>query len=86
MRLNDRNFSIRMNAVITSPSVPYYLSASQTSVSIASDTKISGLVLLSTQVFHNDKESGITDAGNLPPKVGEPTQYSVHWAIKNFFE
>lgn len=84
MRLNDRNFSIRMNAVITSPSVPYYLSASQTSVSIASDTKISGLVLLSTQVFHNDKESGITDAGNLPPKVGEPTQYSVHWAIKNF--
>lgn len=83
-RLNDRNFSVRMNAIITSPSVPYYLSAGQTSVSIASDTKISGLVLLTTQVFHNDKESGITDAGNLPPKVGEPTQYSVHWAIKNF--
>ena len=83
-RLNDRNFSVRMNAIVTSPSVPYYLSAGQTSVSVASDKKSSGLVLRTAQTFHNNKESGITDAGNLPPKVGESTQYSVHWVIKNF--
>ena len=85
-RLNDRNFSVRMNAIVTSPSVPYYLSAGQTSVSVASDTKISGLVLLTAQTFHNNKESGITDAGNLSAQSGRIHPILRPLGDKEFFQ
>jgi hypothetical protein len=81
--LNDKNFSIRLNATMDSPSVPYYLSATRTSVSSVVDTKISGSVLVAAQGFFNEVDGGPTNKGNLPPKVGQATQYTIHWLIKN---
>ena len=82
--LSDRNFLVRAAVTVSSPSVPYYLSASQTSVQETSDVKVSGLALLTARGFWNDPETGIADSGTLPPKVGQPTQYTIHWLIKNF--
>ena len=83
-RLNDRNFSIRLSVTMDSPSVPFYLSASRTSVRNVSDTKISGLVLVNAQGAYNDGESGVANQGVLPPRVGQATQYTIHWLVKNF--
>ena len=83
-QLSDKNFFIRLNATMNSPSVPYYLSASQTSVSSVVDTKISGMAKLAAQGFFNEADPTIVNKGNLPPKVGQATQYTIHWLIKNF--
>jgi hypothetical protein len=83
-RLNDKNYLIRLSVTMDSPSVPYYLSASRTSVSGILDVKIAGLVFLSAQGFYRDLESGVDNKGDLPPRVGQATQYSIHWIVKNF--
>ena len=83
-RLNDKNFSIRFNVEITSPSVPYYLSASKTKALASLETKVAGLVLVDAKAFYRDASSGILNAGTLPPKVNQPTDYTVHWLIKNY--
>jgi len=83
-RLNDRNFSVQVNAVMSSPSVPYYLSSKSTSVEAVSDVKISGLASVTAQGYFNDDGSGLSNKGNLPPKVGQATQYTIHWLIRNF--
>ena len=36
-------------------------------------------------VFHAI-QSGIENSGPIPPKVGEPTTYSVKWLVKNYFK
>ncbi|MGC9610785.1 MAG: hypothetical protein ABSE68_00990, partial [Minisyncoccia bacterium] len=83
-KLNDRNFSIHLDAVMSSPSVPYYFSAKQTAVESVSDVKIAGLISISVQGFWGDDPTGMTNSGSLPPRVGEPTQYIIHWIVRNF--
>jgi hypothetical protein len=83
-RLNDRNFSVRVKVVMSSPSVPYYLSSSVTSVEAFSDVKVSGMVSVVAQGYFNDDGSGLSNKGTLPPRVGQPTQYIIHWLIRNF--
>lgn len=83
-RLNDRNFSVRLSVVMDSPSVPYYLSSSRTSVQAISDTKISGLASIVAQGFFHDALSGVLNKGTVPPRVGQATQYTIHWLVKNF--
>ncbi|MEK7629901.1 MAG: hypothetical protein AAB432_00760 [Patescibacteria group bacterium] len=82
--LNDKNFYLKVNATLTSPSVPYYLAASETSVVAASDIKVSGFATVSAQAFYRDALSGFVNNGVLPPKVNQPTDYTIHWLIKNF--
>ncbi len=82
--LNDKNFSVRLSTTMDSPSVPYYLSAARTSVTNVVDTKISGLTLIVAQGFFNEADGGPINKGTLPPKVGQATQYTIHWLIKNF--
>ncbi|MGC9602898.1 MAG: hypothetical protein ABSF47_00260 [Minisyncoccia bacterium] len=83
-RLNDRNFSVRVNVVMSSPSVPYYLSSKNTSVQAVSDTKISGLVMVTTQGYFEEAASGTSSGGSLPPQVNHTNSYSIHWLIRNF--
>jgi len=83
-RLNDKNFVLKATVKFTSPSVPYYLTADSTKVVNSLETKVAGLVVVDAQVFYRDAESGIINSGQLPPKVGMPTQYSVHWLIRNY--
>ncbi|TSA44550.1 hypothetical protein D4R51_03555 [bacterium] len=82
--LNDRNFSVRLGVVMDSPSVPYYLSSSRTSVQAVSETKMSGLASIAAQGFFHDADSGVLNKGTVPPRVGQATQYTIHWLVRNF--
>ena len=83
-RLNDKNFNLRFNTEINSPSVPYYLSAPKTKAVISLETKVAGLILIDARGFYRDALSGILNSGLIPPKVNLPTQYTVRWIIRNY--
>ncbi len=83
-RLNDKNFTLKAVATINSPSVPYYLDAKETTASASLETKVAGLVSFDAKALYRDSSSGIANSGKFPPKVNEPTEYTIHWLIKNY--
>jgi len=82
--LGDKNFSLKAEAEISSPTVPYYLSAAQTTGLANLETKVAGATKIETKAYFWDASSGIANHGLWPPKVNQPTQYTVHWLITNY--
>jgi hypothetical protein len=78
------SYSVRVSARLDSPTVPHYLEADQTSVSTSLETKLNGPVYLDARALHRDPDSGFVNNGPFPPKVGEKTEYTVHWILRNF--
>lgn len=83
-QLNDKDFSARVNATITSPTVPYLINANQTVGTALSLTKVAGELTLQTSGYFRDAPSGLVNSGPWPPKVGAPTEYTVHWTLTNY--
>ncbi len=83
-RLNDKNYYVRTDVTASSPSVPYYLSSSKTSAEVITDTKVSGAISIASRAYYRDALSQIANAGNLPPKVGQPTQFTIHWLLSDY--
>jgi len=83
-RTADKNFVLRVNTEINSPSVPYYISAEKTSTGVVKETKVMGVTSVDAQALYRDSGAGIVNAGTFPPKVNRPTQFSIHWILKNY--
>ncbi|HOB89894.1 MAG TPA: hypothetical protein PKG74_01000 [Candidatus Colwellbacteria bacterium] len=47
------------------------------------DAKLVGVLKISPKIYFRDAASGIINSGNLPLKVGSPTDFTVHWALSN---
>lgn len=83
-RISDKNYLIKLQAEINSPTVPSGTAATKT-VSVASmETKIAGKIALGAKALWRDAASGILNNGPYPPRVNQPTQYTVHWALANY--
>lgn len=83
-RLSDKDFTLRVEAQIDSPTVPPFIGAERT-VSIAKlETKVAGLIAIESTALFRDAASGIVNKGPIPPKVNTPTNYTVHWVIRNY--
>lgn len=83
-RLSDKNFSLRAEAEIQSANVPAELGAGKLLSVGKIETKIAGKVELDARAYFRDAASGILNNGNFPPKVGQATQYTIHWILKNY--
>lgn len=83
-RLGDKNYTLRVQVHVDSPSVPSYLSADKTSADALFETKVAGQVTLDAQAFYRDAPAGIVNAGVLPPQVNQPTEYTLHWVIRSY--
>ena len=83
-RLNDINFLARLDAEIESPTVPPLVAAEKTKGIAKLETKIAGQTTVDAKGFFRDAASGIVNNGQVPPKVNQPTQYTLHWIVKNF--
>lgn len=83
-RSGDKNFVLRVDAQIDSPSVPYYLTADKTSAATHINVKVSGLIAVDARAFYRDAVSDMVNAGKLPPRVNQPTQYTIHWILRNY--
>lgn len=83
-RISDKNFLLKTLAEISSPTVPQGTTATKT-VSVANfETKVAGKVTIQTKAFWRDASSGILNNGPYPPRVNRPTQYTIHWLLKNY--
>ncbi len=83
-QLGDKNYVVRIDVNMTSPSVPYYLKADQTSASQMLETRVAGEVGIDAKAYFRDAGSGVLNTGPFPPQVNQPTQYTVHWIIRNY--
>lgn len=83
-RLGDKNFTLKVEAQIESPTVPPGVAAAKT-VSLAQiENKVAGKLDILSQAFFRDASSGILNSGPMPPKVNQATQYTVHWKLTNY--
>ncbi|MDO8467104.1 MAG: hypothetical protein Q7S83_03115 [bacterium] len=83
-RLSDKNFTLKVVGTIESPTVPHFVSEGK-AVSFASiENKVQGRVELAASAFFRDAISGILNKGPMPPKVNQPTNFTIHWAITNY--
>lgn len=83
-RPSDKNFVLQVNAQIDSPTVPASFSAEKTSALVTKETKVMGVTTVDAQALYRDPGAGIINAGTFPPKVNRPTQFSIHWILKNY--
>lgn len=83
-RWGDKNFLLKVGAEIESPTVPPGVVAERT-VSVARlETKVRGELEVDAQAYFRDAPSGVLNSGPYPPKANQPTQYTVHWLVKNY--
>ncbi len=75
-RMFDNNFVLKVQAEITSPTVPY---------NVSSDESV-GLASLETKIRGNIEVSASYEIlkGSYPPKAGQTTTFAVKWSIKNY--
>ncbi|OGY63072.1 MAG: hypothetical protein A2745_01455 [Candidatus Harrisonbacteria bacterium RIFCSPHIGHO2_01_FULL_44_13] len=83
-RLSDKNFVLKAEAQIESPTVPYFVGARKTVGLAKLETKVAGQIKVDTKVYFRDAASGILNKGPMPLKAGQPTQFTAHWFITNF--
>lgn len=83
-QLSDKNFTIKIKGEIESQTVPDRTGAAKT-ISLAELTnKVAGLTTVEAKGFFRDPASGIANTGPFPPIVNQPTQYTVHWVVRNY--
>lgn len=83
-RLSDKNYILKIHAVVESPTVPFFVSYEKTTGIGELQTKVAGKIGVDAKAFFRDAASGFLNSGPFPPKVNTPTQYTVHWIISNY--
>ena len=83
-RLNDKNFSVKVDARIESPTVPYLIAANSTVNTSALIVKVAGQVAVAALGYFRDAPSGLLNNGPWPPKVGVPTDFTIHWKLTDY--
>ena len=83
-RLSDKDFTVGINARVSSPTIPRALNVLET-VNIASMTqKIAGKTAVTVKALYRDAASKIINEGVFPPVVDQPTEYSIHWEARSY--
>lgn len=80
----DKDFTLKVLASASSPTVPQGVEENETFVSSEAENKVRGRVEFESFGLYRDALWGIVNKGFYPPKVNQPTQYSIHWRIKNY--
>jgi len=75
-RVSDRNFILKVEAEISSPTIPYYVVSDKTIGLAKSEIKIAGAIDLDAEA--------VFLKGYFPPRVNKPTNFTVKWTIKNY--
>ncbi len=82
-RLSDKNFTLKVGAEIESPTVPYLINAEKTVNTSSIEMKVAGKIEVLSKALFRDAQSGIVNSGPFPPQAGVPTNYTIHWTVRN---
>ncbi len=83
-RVSDKNFILEVQGEISSPTIPSQVDSDITIGLASLKTKVSGKIVIDSQLLFRDSNSGIINKGNLPPKVNVATSFTIHWLITNY--
>ncbi|MDI6717628.1 MAG: hypothetical protein QMD86_01065 [Patescibacteria group bacterium] len=75
-RMFDKNYLLKVQAEINSPTVPYNVSSDKTAGLAKIETKISGNAVLTETIEHI--------SGPNPPLPNQSSVYAVRWTLKNY--
>lgn len=75
-RIGDKNFVLKVEAEISSPTVPYYVASDKTIGFAKSEIKVAGFAVIGAEA---DFLKGFS-----PPKVNKPSTYLIRWTIANY--
>jgi hypothetical protein len=78
----DKNFTAAVDVTASSPTVPLNTALDRISATITSTIKFAGILTMDAQAYWKEPRAGVTNKGPYPPRVNQPTQYTVHWVIK----
>ncbi|MBI3638351.1 hypothetical protein HY227_01245 [Candidatus Wolfebacteria bacterium] len=79
--LTDKNFTLKINTEISSPTVPYYVETDRTATRAEIETKVAGKISVKAFAMFNDPQSRIENMGPIPPRMNIPTNYTIHWVV-----
>lgn len=82
--VKGKNFVLKVDARIESPTVPPPLNISRTVNLGAVETKVTGKLVAEAGAYFRDAAARVVNSGPLPPKVGVPTNFTIHWDLANF--
>lgn len=82
--ISDKNYTLKVQTQIESSTVPPGTTAEKTISLAGIENKVSGKIEIGSMAFWRDARSKILNQGPYPPRVNQPTQYTVHWIIKNY--
>ncbi|MCL5007005.1 MAG: hypothetical protein M1153_02605 [Patescibacteria group bacterium] len=80
----SKNFSIGVRVQASSPTVPYLINAGRTQTMAVAQAKVAGQVAVTSEAYFRDAASGVANNGPWPPRVGQATQYTIHWSISSY--
>ncbi|MFA6973349.1 MAG: hypothetical protein WC238_01240 [Parcubacteria group bacterium] len=78
---NDKNYVISALAKIDSPDIQTPINSNKIISGNNMDIKLDSKLVLDMKGYFND--TTIPNAGPIPPKVGTPTTYTIHWKVMN---
>lgn len=75
-RMFDKNFIVKADAEINSPTVPYNVASDKTVGSASVETKIAGDIVIDAEIARLP--------GTPLPQVNKPSKYTITWSIMNY--
>ena len=75
-RFSDKNFLLKVQAETESNGRIFS--------KVQSETKLVGKAEVDAKAYFRDAESGFLNQGLFPLKVGQPTNFTIHWLVKSF--
>jgi hypothetical protein len=73
---SDKNYTLNLSGTVQSPTVLPNTSGTSTISVVTAQNKIAGAIALTAK--------GYWQSGPYPPKVDQPTMYTIDWAITNY--
>jgi hypothetical protein len=80
----DKDFTLGAHLTISSLTVPAGTVASSTSASVDVTNKVGGMVTLDAVGYRYETGRTIMNTGPYPPKVNQPTTYTIHWRVTDY--
>ncbi len=83
VRQNQKNFILKVDGRIESPTVPPPLNISKTVNFSSLETEVATKLTLTAAAYFRDAAAKIINIGPMPPRVGVPTRFTIHWSLAN---
>lgn len=83
-RLGDRNAVLKADVRVDAFGAPKGAETPRVAAVARLETKVKGAIAVDARVYFRDAAAGILNKGPIPPRVGVPTNYTVHWLVKNY--